>query len=92
MQETRLGASQCHAGIVLTCLCKPYLVSEYVCHAGIVFTCLCEPYLVSEYGSEYMGDSPVKLLDQLLHGRKEQPAQQVQLRFRLSLPVCQMII
>ncbi|KAK9842610.1 hypothetical protein WJX84_004330 [Apatococcus fuscideae] len=50
---------------------------SYVVIAGIVFTCLCEPYLISEYGSDYLGDSPVKLLDQLLHGRKEQPEQQI---------------
>ena len=42
-----------------------------------MFTSLCEPYLVSEYGSDYLGDSPVKLLDQLLHARKEHSDQQV---------------
>ena len=65
------------------CICFPFFcicpASQLIarCTAGIVFTSLCEPYLISEYGTDYLGDSPVKLLDQLLHGRKEQPEQQV---------------
>lgn len=40
----------------------PYLIV-----AGLVFTPLCEPYLRSEYGEHYYTDSPVKLLDAMLH-------------------------
>ena len=32
-----------------------------------MFTPACEPYLLSEYGSDYISDTPVKLLDRLLH-------------------------
>lgn len=39
--------------------------------AGIVFTVCCEPYLESEYGSDYISETPVKLLDRLLYGQRE---------------------
>lgn len=43
---------------------------SYLVVAGLVFTCCSEPYLASEYGGDYISDSPVKLLDRLLHGQK----------------------
>jgi len=43
---------------------------SYLVVAGLVFTCCSEPYLASEYGGDYISDSPVKLLDRLLHGSK----------------------
>lgn len=45
--------------------------------AGMVFTVCCEPYLQSEYGADYVSDSPVKLLDRLLHGQRQIPDEQV---------------
>lgn len=45
--------------------------------AGLVFTPFCEPYLQSEYGHDYIADASTKLLDKLLHGRKETRDQQV---------------
>jgi hypothetical protein len=39
--------------------------------AGIVFTVCCEPYLESEYGSDYISETPVKLLDRLLYGQRQ---------------------
>ncbi|KAK9820002.1 hypothetical protein WJX72_005011 [[Myrmecia] bisecta] len=45
--------------------------------AGLVFTPCCEPYLQSEYGPEYLSDSPVKLLDKLLHGHRQSEDEQV---------------
>ena len=35
------------------------------------------PYLRSEYGKDFEFDSPVKLLDQLLHGKCKRTDQQV---------------
>lgn len=43
----------------------------------MVFTVCCEPYLQSEYGADYVSDSPVKLLDRLLHGQRQIPDEQV---------------
>lgn len=45
--------------------------------AGLVFTPCCEPYLSSEYGMEYVNESPVKLLDKLLHGMKQTDDEEV---------------
>lgn len=44
---------------------------------GLVFTAVTAPYLESEYGVEYMSDSPVRLLDSMLHGFQEYSGQQV---------------
>ena len=44
--------------------------------AGLVFICCSEPYLQSEYGSNYITDSPVKLLDALLFGHREHEDEQ----------------
>ena len=41
---------------------------SYYILAGLVFTPLTVPYLRAEFGKEYDFDSPVKLLDRLLHG------------------------
>ena len=46
-------------------------------NAGIVFTVCCEPYLQSEYGPDFMSDSPVKLLERLLHGQKKTEDEEV---------------
>ncbi len=46
-------------------------IHEGDCCAGIVFTVCCEPYLESEYGSDYISESPVKLLDRLLYGHRQ---------------------
>ena len=43
---------------------------------GLVFTRCSEPYLSSEYGNNYITDSPVRLLDRLLHGYRQQPDEQ----------------
>lgn len=43
---------------------------------GLVFTVVTVPYLRCEYGREYDYDSPVKLLDALMHGMAEKPRQQ----------------
>lgn len=48
-----------------------------LCAAGLVFTHCSEPYLSSEYGANYITDSPVKLLDRLLHGDRSQTDEQV---------------
>ena len=45
--------------------------------AGIVFSVCTEPYLQSEYGSDYMSDSPVKLLEKTLHGKRQTPDEEV---------------
>ena len=45
--------------------------------AGIIFTVLSEPYLMSEYGGDYLSESPVKLLELLMHGERKNPDQQV---------------
>jgi len=42
----------------------------------MVFTVCCEPYLQSEYGVDYVSESPVKLLDRLLHGQRRVPDEQ----------------
>ena len=44
---------------------------------GIVFSVCTEPYLQSEYGSDYMSDSPVKLLEKTLHGKRQTPDEEV---------------
>lgn len=49
----------------------------YLVVAGLVFTPASEPYLQSEYGSDYVSDSPVKLLDTLFHGVKKEKDEQV---------------
>ena len=54
----------------------------------MVFTVCCEPYLQSEYGADYVSDSPVKLLDRLLHGQRQIPDEQVRpfpIRRRLAV-------
>eukprot|EP00884_Botryococcus_braunii_P000841 jgi/Botrbrau1/10758/Bobra.180_2s0023.1 len=50
---------------------------SYLIVAGLVFTACCAPYLESEYGGDYMSDSPVRLLDAMLHGYQEYEGQQV---------------
>lgn len=50
---------------------------EYLVVAGAVFVALSEPYLASEYGPDYLSDSPVKLLDKLLHGWRTAPGEEV---------------
>ena len=50
---------------------------EYLVVAGAVFTAASEPYLASEYGGDYLSDSPVKLLDKLLHGWRASPGEEV---------------
>jgi S1-C subfamily serine protease len=50
---------------------------DYLVVAGAVFTPASEPYLASEYGGDYLSDSPVKLLDKLLHGWRASPGEQV---------------
>lgn len=45
-------------------------------NAGVVFTACTEPYLSSEYGSSYMSDSPVKLLEKLLYGKRSDPGEE----------------
>ncbi|KAK9813853.1 hypothetical protein WJX73_001994 [Symbiochloris irregularis] len=50
---------------------------SYFVIAGLVFTHCSEPYLSSEYGSNYISDSPVKLLDRLLHGDRSHADEQV---------------
>ena len=45
----------------------------------MVFTVCCEPYLQSEYGHDYVSESPVKLLDRLLHGQRQMPDEQARL-------------
>lgn len=47
--------------------------------AGIVFTVCCEPYLESEYGSDYISETPVKLLDRLLYGQRHHLDEEVPL-------------
>jgi S1-C subfamily serine protease len=50
---------------------------SYFVVAGVVFTVVTEPYLQSEYGIDYHREAPVKLLDQLLHGHKRWPDEEV---------------
>ncbi|KAK9842029.1 hypothetical protein WJX81_004728 [Elliptochloris bilobata] len=50
---------------------------SFLITAGIVFTVCCEPYLQSEYGADYVSESPVKLLDRLLHGQRQVADEQV---------------
>lgn len=45
--------------------------------AGLIFTPCCEPYLSSEYGPDYVSESPVKLLDALMHGVKKSQAEEI---------------
>jgi len=45
--------------------------------AGLVFTPVTVPYLRSEYGKDYEWDSPVKLLDAMMHQQPEEEGQQV---------------
>ena len=54
--------------------------SSLVPAAGIVFSVCTEPYLQSEYGSDYMSDSPVKLLEKTLHGKRQTPDEEVTIR------------
>lgn len=49
---------------------------SYYIFAGLVFTTVCVPYLRSEYGKEWDFDSPVRILDKVLHGQVEFPGQQ----------------
>ncbi|KAI4389076.1 hypothetical protein MLD38_001340 [Melastoma candidum] len=50
---------------------------SYYIVAGFVFTAVSVPYLRSEYGKEYEFDSPVKLLDKLLHAMAESVDEQL---------------
>lgn len=50
---------------------------SYLVVAGIVFTTCSEPYLHSEYGADYISESPVKLLDKLLHCQRDMAGQEV---------------
>lgn len=50
---------------------------SYFIMAGLVFTPVVQPFLESEYGSDYEFDSPVRILDKLLHGQAEYGDQQV---------------
>lgn len=50
---------------------------SYFILAGLVFTPLTVPYLRSEYGKEFEWDSPVKLLEKLMHGVRHQPDEEV---------------
>ncbi|GAQ91114.1 HrtA/DegP protease [Klebsormidium nitens] len=50
---------------------------SYFIIAGLVFTPVCQPYLESEYGSDYDYDTPVKLLDRMLHGMARSDDEQV---------------
>lgn len=63
---------------------------EYFTVAGLVFVVLSEPYLRSEYGDRWDYDAPVKLLDRLFHGTKQQFDEQVvllsQVRQNISKP------
>lgn len=45
--------------------------------AGLIFTPCCEPYLSSEYGPDYVSESPVKLLDALMHGVKKSQGEEI---------------
>lgn len=49
----------------------------YYIIAGFVFTQVTVPYLRSEYGKEFDFDSPVRLLDKLMHGQVSQAGEEV---------------
>lgn len=53
-----------------------------------MFTCCSEPYLQSEFGGDYITESPVKLLDRLLHGYRKHEDEQVWLLFCLPPLLC----
>eukprot|EP00850_Spirogloea_muscicola_P019028 SM000181S03553 [mRNA] locus=s181:225502:231751:- [translate_table: standard] len=50
---------------------------SYYIIAGLVFTPVCQPFLVSEYGPEFEYETPVKLLDKMMHGMAEYDNEQV---------------
>ncbi|CAM6105357.1 unnamed protein product [Calypogeia fissa] len=50
---------------------------SYYIIAGIVFAAVSVPYLRSEYGKDYDYDSPVKLLDKLLHSMAQTEEEQL---------------
>ncbi|KAL3685912.1 hypothetical protein R1sor_003934 [Riccia sorocarpa] len=50
---------------------------SYYIIAGIVFAAVSVPYLRSEYGKDYDYDSPVKLLDKLLHAMAQTEEEQL---------------
>ncbi|GAB4815905.1 hypothetical protein N2152v2_002951 [Parachlorella kessleri] len=50
---------------------------SYFIVAGLVFTPVTVPFLKSEYGKDFDFDSPVKLLDKMLHAMAENESQQV---------------
>ncbi|CAI5517249.1 unnamed protein product [Closterium sp. Naga37s-1] len=49
----------------------------YLIVAGLVFTPAVQPFLQSEYGSEFEFESPVSLLQKLLHGHAEHQDEEV---------------
>ncbi|CAI5474567.1 unnamed protein product [Closterium sp. Yama58-4] len=49
----------------------------YLIVAGLVFTPAVQPFLQSEYGSEFEFESPVSLLQKLLHGHAEHEDEEV---------------
>ncbi|KAF5734179.1 hypothetical protein HS088_TW16G00624 [Tripterygium wilfordii] len=50
---------------------------SYYIIAGFVFTSVSVPYLRSEYGEEYVYQTPVKLLDKLMHSMPQSPDEQL---------------
>lgn len=54
----------------------PVAPPSYFIHAGLVFVPASVPYLRSEYGTHYDFDSPVRLLEQLLHGQVQKEGDQ----------------
>ncbi|ERM99532.1 hypothetical protein AMTRI_Chr10g230760 [Amborella trichopoda] len=50
---------------------------SYYIIAGFVFSAISVPYLRSEYGKDYDYDSPVKLLDKLLHSMSQTEDEQL---------------
>lgn len=50
---------------------------SYFIAAGLVFTAVVEPFLLSEYGQDYEYETPVDILQKLLHGMAEHEDQEV---------------
>jgi hypothetical protein len=50
---------------------------SYYITAGLVFTPVCVPYLRSEYGTHYDFDSPVRLLEPMMHGHAQHADEQL---------------
>ena len=64
----------------------------YLIVAGLVFTAAVQPFLESEYGSSYEYESPVSLLQHLLHGMAEHEDQEVVVLSQVSNVVMLSII